>query len=333
MWPALWLWRPPTLDRDRYTVRFLNTAPERISSAWPRRADGVFELPTSAFRYRSRFIVGWPVWQIPFARGEAQVALAPGLPDRARLKPWIDAALKGVSALHRQYPSRPQIVLFDEGGDEVGFGTALRGGGPGVSVWVGRDTSTEFAEDWTLVHELLHLGMPHVRSEDCWLSEGITMYHTYVAQALAGTLSIERAWQKLHAGFLRGRSADYGRTLRTESTHLDRNYNYWFVYWAGALWALSLDVWLRGRGKRLSDLLDAWYTRTRGCCTGERKAMDLIAMADAWAGSTTPGKMARTALTRTGFPDLTPLYARLGLTENGALRAGETLARRIMTPG
>lgn len=332
LWPALWLWRPRLLRDGPRTINF-DIGPRAISTPWPRQADGAWRLDDSAFQYRSRVIIGaFEQWEAPVNQGAAQIAWlgAPAL--RPTLKPWVQAALKGVEALHPHFPKHPQIVLFDEPGDDIGFGTALRGGGGGVSVWVGRRaTPANIRTDWTLVHELLHLGMPHLRGADAWLSEGITQYHTYIAQARAGVLTPAQAWREIHAGFGRGRSAENGRALSVESANLGRYYNYWFVYWAGAAFAFQLDVWLRARGEDLPGLLAHWYQAKGGCCDGERTAGQLLARADAWAKASTPGDWARAALAADRMPDLSDAYRQAGLNPDGSMASGATIAHAIMT--
>lgn len=332
LWPALWLWRPRLL-RDGPRTLFFDVQGAQISTAWTQQADGTYLLPDSTFRYKSRVLIGdFEAWTVRFARGAARVAHLGPTGQRPAVTPWVADALRGVAALHPHFPPAPQIVVFDEGGADVGFGTALRGGGGGVSVWLGRRaTYADIRTDWTLTHELLHLGMPHLRSADAWLSEGVTQYHTYVAQARAGVITPEAAWRAIHAGFGRGRSAERGASLRRESDTLSSRYNYWFVYWAGAAFALRLDVWLRTHGRDLPALLAHWYRSEGGCCDGERTAAHLLSIADRWAGSSWPGETARAALRARAMPDLRATYARIGLTADGGLSQGDSVARRIMT--
>lgn len=332
LWPALWLWRPRALRGGPRTLAF-RVGDHRLSTAWPRRADGLWRLERSAFRYKSRVIVGaFEQWSVPIHAGHAEVAWLGDPRLRPTLAPWVAAAARGVAALHPDYPAHAQIVLFDEPGDDIGFGAALRGGGGGVSVWVGRTARpATIRDDWTLVHELLHLGMPHLQGADAWLSEGVTQYHTHVAQARGGILTPEQAWGELHAGFARGRGAAAGQPLAFESAALDRRYNYWFVYWAGAAFALRLDVWLRSQGRDLAGLLAHWYREEGGCCAGERTAERLIAAADRWTRSATPSALAREAMAMTAMPDPAALYAGLGVAADGRLAPGDSPGRRLMT--
>jgi predicted metalloprotease with PDZ domain len=177
----------------------------------------------------------------------------------------------------------------------------------------------ELGDDSTALHELLHLGIPHIDLEHAWLFEGIVEYETRRARARAGTLAPERAWWELADGFERGRRAGTGRTLAEESAAMHRTRAYWRVYWAGAAIALETDVELRKCGTSLQAAL-ARLAREHAVAVGLSLA-DVIAALDRGCLSAPLAKIAARELARSEFPEIAPLLAWLGV------RAGEAGAK------
>jgi predicted metalloprotease with PDZ domain len=90
--------------------------------------------------------------------------------------------------------------------------------------------------DWVLVHELIHTGMPYIRSRGSWLMEGAATYVEPIIRARAGWKTEEEVWREWlenmpHgvAGFSRGLSTTSGRD----------------VYWPGAIFMLLADLAIR----------------------------------------------------------------------------------------
>jgi predicted metalloprotease with PDZ domain len=315
-WPAAWLWRPTEVPADvRATVTVRGGPPGmEVSTPWPRGAGGAFELDASAFERRSRFLIGdvdLRRWSI--AGGTVELALLGSLDaSDAAIERWVRIAIEGAADVYGGFPSpygRIQICVVPQRGRSVGFGMTQRGGGGGVILWVGRSASdAALTGDWTLAHEVFHLGMPSAPRGDAWFTEGITTYYTYVARARVGGLTPQAAWDDLHDGFMRGRGQGARRTLLEESAEMGRTGRYWWVYWGGAAWALLADLELRAGGSSLDAVLRDWNR----CCVRpgrQHTPRSLLRRADAadlWAS-------ARQALESRAFPPVERAYRALGL--------------------
>ncbi|MEZ4474871.1 MAG: hypothetical protein R3F60_29600 [bacterium] len=316
LWPALWLWRSvQPADGWSATLRF-DLPPGVVASApWPADAAGLRTLGVGALRTPSRVVIGrFPLLIQQVAGSRIEVAAVGEAPPTATLVPWVEGAARGVAAVFGGFP-RPhaQVVLLGQPGRGVVFGEAQRGGGPSVTLWLGGDsTPADLRDDWTLSHELFHLGMPPIRREDAWLSEGVTQYYTHVCQARAGVVTPQHAWDDLHDGFERGRASDGGLSVQAESAALRQRHAYWWVYWGGAAWALLLDLELRRQGDSLDRVLRGWQRLP--CCEGESHAADsLLAEADALIGRPLARPLFDRLLTAPGFPSLEATRAALGL--------------------
>jgi hypothetical protein len=199
----------------------------------------------------------------------------------------------------------------------IPFGLARRGGGASaLFVLDERATAGDLAAaDWVSVHELSHFAFPAMTRHDAWLTEGRATYHQEVLRARGGLISPREAWTRLHRGFTMGREAGTGRPLHEESRAMFDTHAFKRVYWAGAAHALMDDVELRARGDTLEAMLerafdgvpfDTWMTFD-----------DYVARIEG-VGFEGGAERARAAREATGFPDVTDVYATLGIRARGA---------------
>ncbi|MFN3199620.1 MAG: hypothetical protein ACE366_14540 [Bradymonadia bacterium] len=271
LWPGLWLWRPEEEARppEGSTVTFDLPPGTSISTAWPAAGDDTFRLQSSALSFRSRMALG-PLkrrMKLDVAGGTIDAVFLGGAPTGPldAWRDWITRAARGTAALYGDLPApHVQLLVVLDEGSTVHFGMTQRGGGPGIVMFVGRHVRpSTLKRDWTLTHELFHLGMPQIAQNDLWLSEGVTTYSTFVAMARAGTLDAESAWAELADGFRRGQRQARGLSLQHEGERLRRTGRYARVYWGGALWALRADLVLRAKGSSLPHQLIKWRQHQR----------------------------------------------------------------------
>ena len=119
----------------------------------------------------------------------------------------------------------------------VGFGRAESGGGISVMVEVGSDVDRRrLFDDWVLVHELIHTGMPYIRSRGSWLMEGAATYVEPIIRARAGWKTEEEVWREWLDNMPRGTAA-FSRGLSGASGR--------DAYWPGAIFMLLADLGIR----------------------------------------------------------------------------------------
>src|SRR6202008_1627127 len=89
----------------------------------------------------------------------------------------------------------------------VGYGRTVSGGGATVMVEDGASVEQRrLFNDWVLVHELVHTGMPYVRG-GTWLMEGAATYIEPIIRARAGWKTEEEVWKEWVDNMPRGVSA------------------------------------------------------------------------------------------------------------------------------
>jgi hypothetical protein len=129
------------------------------------------------------------------------------------------------------------VLVPSPGRRGVGFGRAEGGGGVSVMVEVGTEVDRRrLFDDWVLVHELIHTGMPYVRGRAGWLMEGAATYVEPIIRARAGWKTEDEVWREWIDNMPQGVPA-LARGLATASGR-ER-------YWAGALFMLLADLAIR----------------------------------------------------------------------------------------
>lgn len=119
----------------------------------------------------------------------------------------------------------------------VGFGRSVSGGGATVMVEVGAEVDRRrLFDDWVLVHELIHSGMPYIRGRASWAMEGAATYVEPIIRARAGWKSEEDVWKEWIGNMPQGVPV-FARGLQT-ATNRDN-------YWGGALFMLLTDIAIR----------------------------------------------------------------------------------------
>src|SRR4029077_20016161 len=164
---------------------------------------------------------------------------------------WVRSAAESVTAFYGHFPV-PQVLIRItpfEGSIRDGMAFGDRGGR--ITIRVGNETSpAEFASDWMLTHEMVHLAFPSVDERHNWIEEGIATYVEPIARIHAGHLKAEQMWFDLVRDMPQGlpQVGDRG---------LDRTHTWGRTYWGGALFCLLADVEIRRQTNNAQGLENA----------------------------------------------------------------------------
>lgn len=319
--PDLWLWEPLGRPRDTPVfAHFQGALRQRLAVPWPELEPGRFRLPESQFSMTSQAAIGVfdrQSFEVDGAGYDVVTLGGAATTDQAPVRRWLRSAARAQRQLFREPRGpRPLLLLVPEPGRRELFGYVVRGGGPTVTVLMPRDPADEtLREDWTLVHELVHVGLPDVRREDAWFYEGVATYYTYLLRARVGLISEERAWANLFDGFARGAAHVTGNTLEHDSRRMHELSAYWRVYWAGAAFVTDAEIEL---GKRNRSFDDAMRELSRCCLEREHEsAMHLLGHLDEWLGESLLVPLGEAHLQRTGFPDMQRFAEWFGVRTTG----------------
>lgn len=166
---------------------------------------------------------------------------------------WVQNAAESVTAYYGRFPV-PHYTLrvFSFDGADVKHGTTWGRLGGLTRIYLGSKTSAQdFADDWMLTHEMIHLAFPSMMGEEHhWIEEGISVYVEPIARIRAGHWTAPQMWRELVRDMPKGQpqSGDQG---------LDHTHTWGRTYWGGALFCFVADVAIRKQSKNKKGLEDA----------------------------------------------------------------------------
>ena len=162
---------------------------------------------------------------------------------------WVTTSAQAISIYYQKFPvSNVRIGIRFFEGHGTRFGRANGWNGASITMAVGTlNTASDFAKDWEMTHEMVHLAFPSVPEAHHWIEEGIATYVEPIARARAGNLSAEKVWGDLVDGLPQGlpKAGDRG---------LDFTPTWGRTYWGGALFCLLADVEIRKRTQNTKGL-------------------------------------------------------------------------------
>jgi len=156
----------------------------------------------------------------------------------ADLVDWVRRTAQAESNYWQGFTAKQMLVgLVPMQRPGVGYGRTVSGGGATVMIEVGATVDQRrLFNDWVLVHELIHTGMPFVRGRGTWLMEGAATYIEPIIRARAGWKTEEEVWKEWVDNMPRGVAA-FAAGLTNASGQQN--------YWAGAAFMLMTDIGIR----------------------------------------------------------------------------------------
>jgi hypothetical protein len=232
---------------------------------------------------------------------------------REILRTWVERSARIVAQYYGRFPARLVRVDLDETeGEGVGGGHTSNDDGLRIRVRVGRDATAErLANDWVLVHEMVHLALPEVGDAHNWLAEGLAVYVEGVARAQFGNREVADVWSEDR------RSMPMGLPREGEGG-MDQTRTWARTYWGGALFCLEADVTIREKTHNrlgLQAALRAILNKTGGY-SSEREISAVLRIGDEATGTRVLEELYDEYRQTHRAPDLNRLWAELGVPED-----------------
>jgi hypothetical protein len=229
------------------------------------------------------------------------------------LRLWVRRSADIVTQYYGRFPAT--LVRIDLGimsGEGIGGGHTINEGGLSIHVDVGRDaTPARLADDWVLVHEMVHLALPEIGRRHDWLAEGLAVYVEGVARAQAGNRAVADVWAEDR------RSMPLGLPRPGEGG-MDQTQTWARKYWGGALYCLDADVQIRQRTANrlgLQAALRAILEATGGYAA-EKDITDVLHIGDAATGTRVLEDLYDREKATPVIPPLDSLWQELGVPQN-----------------
>jgi len=233
--------------------------------------------------------------------------------QRPMLREWIDRSARIVADYYGRFPA-PLVLLriAAASGGGVSGGRTTNESGLLIEVSVGRDaTAGGLADDWVLVHEMVHLALPELGRRHHWLEEGLATYVEGIARAQFGNRDISDVWTEYR------HSMPFGLPRAGEGG-MDQTPTWGRTYWGGALYCLQAEVAIRqqtGNRLGLQTALRAILNETGGY-RAERNIDDVLRIGDAATGTHVLQDLYAEVKTTAMTPDLEMLWTGLGVPKD-----------------
>lgn len=271
-------------------VRFItgiNSAPDGAAGTYEARAVELSGAPYSAFG-----VLTVEAIEVPGGRVMLGYPTQVFAGEEAPMRAWVTRAVTGVAQYFGEFPvPHAAIIVVPSGAHGVYFGAARGNGGASVQVLLGPSTDeSTYQQDWVLVHEVIHLGLPNLPRAQRWLEEGAATYLETVIRTRLGVRTEKQLWSELSRNLPRG-------LLSPEDGGYNRSRSWAHMYWGGALFCFLADVEIRTRTRGEKSLADALRAVQRAGGT----------ITTSWA----PQALIETADGATGVPVLAELWSAL----------------------
>lgn len=252
--------------------------------------------------------------QISGSKIEVAFASPPSATQRKLVLDWVSTAARGVTVYYEQFPVAHVLVrvrFFD--GRGVRSGQTFGWNGALITIAAGQaNTAEDFAHDWMMTHEMVHLAFPDVAEQHHWIEEGLATYVESVARARAGDLTAAKAWGDLVDGLPQGlpRNGDRG---------LDFTPTWGRTYWGGALFCLLADIEIRKRTGNREGLEHALRAilKAGGTIESEWELTRALEIGDRATGVTVLSDVYRRMKAAPAPVDLDALWKELGVDRRG----------------
>lgn len=156
--------------------------------------------------------------------------------NRKQVIAWVDQSANAVTKYFKRFPVKTLRLSITDGARNRVNGTAYHGLEPLITINISPTfTEATLADDWVMVHEMVHLAFPPVHRRHQWLLEGLATYVEPIARVRSGLLSEEKAWEWIINGTPQG-LPEFG------NQGLDNTPTWGQKYWGGAIFFLVADM-------------------------------------------------------------------------------------------
>ena len=228
---------------------------------------------------------------------------------------WVETSARAVASFYGRFPvEKARVRLIPTRGSQVVTGRTEAIGGVDIRVVVGRATDAEaLAQDWIMVHELVHLAFPSVPRPHHWIEEGLATYVEPLARLEIGEVPPERVWLDLLDGLPKGlpRAGDRG---------LDFTPTWGRTYWGGALFCFLAELEIRERTNDAKGLRDALrgIVAAGGSMQVRWPLRRALSVGDAAIGEPVLVELYDRMKDQPAPVDLDVIFAELGIARDGA---------------
>ena len=197
--------------------------------------------------------------------------------EKTQLTSWIKQTYQAIETRVAPYPFDVHIYFHRLSGasEPVPWASTRRSYRQGVDFHVDPSFSqSQFMNDWTAAHELSHLLIPYLGTENSWYAEGFASFMQYQilhAMELMSEKDLDKEYKRhLDKAKSRYKLDDMPFVHAAQKLRAQRQFP--TMYWGGAAYFLQVDKALKAEGGSLLKTLRDYVT----CC--RRNSSELNAL-------------------------------------------------------
>jgi hypothetical protein len=184
--------------------------------------------------------------------------------QQQQLQHWLHFSATATTDVLGPYPFTMQLYLYQHPGNEpVPWANTWRESSQQIHFHVDpRFDQSQFKQDWTAYHEIAHLALPFLGTNNAWFAEGFASFMQYQIMQQAGL--IDSAATAISAKFIRQRRHYLNNnSMRDNALAQLKARRFAAGYWGAAQFFVVADIVLQQQGKgRLTQLIQ----RYQRCC-------------------------------------------------------------------
>jgi len=320
-----WLLEPRGYDRVPIIDIRMTTGPGLVFAAGLPKVGDAWRLAGTSVRFAGYTALGQLTYRElavplpgslrpgqPRANGVLRVALLDGISEagRAELFDWVERTAEAESNYWQGFTAKQALLGLVPAASRrgIGYGRTVSGGGATVMVEVGNDVDRRrLFNDWVLVHEWIHTGMPFIRGRGTWFMEGAATYVEPIIRARAGWKSEEEVWREWVDNMPQGVQA-FSAGMANASGRQN--------YWGGATFMLLADIAIRRASNGAKGLEDCLGGALWSGLDGSQRASiaDYAAACDRATGTTAMSTLVDRHFNKAEPVDLGALWKELGIS-------------------
>ena len=202
--------------------------------------------------------------------------------EKMKIKNWLNSVSSAVEFTLGTYPFDLHFHIYNRGDsrEPVPWANTIRHSDQGVNFHIDPSHTLEsFLKDWTAPHEISHLSLPFLGTENAWFAEGYASFLQYQVMEELGIYSaaeVEARYKDKMAMAIPYYQGDQDMVSMAKS--LRKGHRYPQMYWGSASFFIRLDQELqKDYGLRLTELIKKY----QGCCRMDDQSIgDVIASWD-----------------------------------------------------
>ena len=193
--------------------------------------------------------------------------------EQKKIESWLGRVLYACDSKLGTYPFNTHLYIYkhNNAAEPVPWAHTRRYQKQSVHFYIDPEyTLEDFLTDWTAPHEISHLSLPYLGSENAWFAEGYASYMQYQIMLWMGVMTEQEVKAKYQEKLtMLKRNYSSQTDVKTIALEMKRQNRYPEMYWGGSTYFMILDQMLQKEGTNLPSLMQEYLN----CCRNSDESL------------------------------------------------------------